>query len=104
MPALRYRGLAGKFRDRRFAWKFFGVNIFLMMLITLYMISKQGGEPPRDPRVLCAENPIEWEDFLTHSCENENLWILIDGKVYDMWPWGKYSWFPELNNRVADAA
>lgn len=84
MPGLTYRGFAAKFADKRFARKVFAFNLFLFCSLSLFMIMTNKTEKVDT----CETRHIDWEEFIQHTCENENLWILIDGNVYDMWPWG----------------
>ena len=91
MPYIQYKGFAAKLADTSFSRKMFAINLSWLFLLSIYVIwSNHGLEPtPHIPRaVLCKENEIEWEDFMKHSCESEDLWVVINGHVYDMWPWG----------------
>lgn len=87
MPGLTYRGFAAKFADKRFARKVFAFNLFLFCLLSIYMI--WSNRIPDEKIDTCDTAQIEWTEFIQHTCEKENLWVLIDGHVYDMWPWGK---------------
>ena len=100
---MKYRGFAARLSNRRFAWKVISVNLFWMIGLSLFLMwnsSTEGGVAvavgetvialsAEERAEMCAEGRIEWSEFITHSCESKNLWILIDGTVYDVWPWGK---------------
>ncbi len=95
----RFRGFMGRLSDWRFAWKFYGLHVVLGLCLTAFSLwrfqllmtetSTQTQtqtlslnhrlcvDPSSTPKIL-------WEDFITHSCESNNLWILIDGFVYDV--------------------
>ena len=36
----------------------------------------------------CQGREIPWSEFVKHSCATEDLWLVIEGHVYDLWPWG----------------
>ena len=101
MPGTHYRGLAAKFADGHFAWKVFGFNILFGLFVTTMIVLFTTPKVPinqldatHDNKVdnsrKCDENLILWSEFSKHSCDNQNLWVIIDNKVYDMWPWGLF--------------
>ena len=91
MPGIQYKGFAQKLAtDPLFARKLLVFNLVWLLLLSFIIIWMNQGDTPKIPRaILCQETEIQWEEFLKHSCETEDLWIVIDGHVYNMWPWGK---------------
>lgn len=120
MPGIRYTGLAAKFNDVWFAWRFLGTIVLVLFLFSLWLIAS-GDEVPGQNRIkvalreggasshmdpleksvinrfdpvpireltACTAREIPWSEFVKHSCATEDLWLVIDGHVYDLWPWG----------------
>eukprot|EP01096_Ripella_sp_DP13-Kostka_P007556 TRINITY_DN2762_c0_g1_i1.p1 TRINITY_DN2762_c0_g1~~TRINITY_DN2762_c0_g1_i1.p1 ORF type:complete len:154 (+),score=48.23 TRINITY_DN2762_c0_g1_i1:41-463(+) len=86
----RFRGFMGRLSDARFAWKFYGLNVVLglcLTALTLYRFSSLSPSPSLRSS-LCsdpASTPkIQWAEYVTHSCSTDDLWLLIDGFVYDL--------------------
>src|SRR3990167_6836709 len=88
MPGVVYRGLAARFVDPKFAWKFFTANIILGIVLTIVMIKYYATDQSVEKINTCFTREIEWEEFLKHSCATKDLWLVIGGHVYDMWLWG----------------
>ena len=90
MPGVTYTGFAAKFADKRFARRAFAFNLTWLCLLSLWVIWR--GDGSELPKVnTCETVSIEWDEFVKHSCDNENLWVLVDGMVLDMWPWGTFN-------------